>query len=273
MKRYFLLFLFVITGFLRSQDSSLGILSLEANTFNREELASLTKFVQTEAEEIGNFSDYSILLPEIILNKFMDPDWSCVGLDCGYEVADNSDVDRVIVIDLSRIRKTGVDSTGATTVSGNMILYLVNKKIEEEPEQNEIENNFSSRFKEKASSIYDKTRQVLGIDRSPINKANRWHKGSADEIPDILRVLVWELLDETPPANYFSDTILSLANGDFVSQVATFVLGNTALSIAIGSLTLVGLGFAVSSIGSSGPGGSDGDSDGFGNPPPFPNNI
>ena len=273
MKKYFLLFLFVITGFLRSQDSSLGILSLEANTFNREELASLTEFVRTEAEEIGDFSDYSILLPEIILNKFMDPDWSCVGLDCGYEVADNSDVDRVIVIDLSRIRKTGVDSTGATTVSGNMILYLVDKQIEEEPEQSEIENNFSSRFKEKASSIYDKTRQVLGIDRSPINKANRWHKGSSDEIPDILRVLVWELLDETPPANYFSDTILSLANGGFVSQVATFVLGNTALSIAIGSLTLVGLGLAVSSIGSSGPGGSDGDSDGFGNPPPFPNNI
>ena len=271
MKRYFLLFLFVITGFLRSQDSSLGILSLEANTFNREELASLTEFVRTEAEEIGDFSDYSILLPEIILNKFMDPDWSCVGLDCGYEVADNSDVDRVIVIDLSRIRKTGVDSTGATTVSGNMILYLVDKQIEEEPEQSEIENNFSSRFKEKASSIYDKTRQVLGIDRFPINKANRWHKGSSDEIPDILRVLVWELLDETPPANYFSDTILSLANGDFVSQVATFVLGNTALSIAIGSLTLVGIGFAVSSIGSSGPGGSD--PDGFGNPPPFPNNI
>ena len=82
---------------------------------------------------------------------------------------------------------------------------------------------------------------------------------------------MWELLDETPPANYFSDTILSLANGDFVSQVATFVLGNTALSIAIGSLTLVGIGFAVSSTGSSGPGSSD--PDGFGNPPPFPNNI
>ena len=153
MKRYFLLFLFVITGFLRSQDSSLGILSLEGNTFNREELASLTEFVRTEAEEIGDFSDYSILLPEIILNKYLDPDWSCVGLDCGYEVADNSDADRVIVIDLSRIRKTGVDSTGATTVSGNMILYLVDKKIEEEPEESEIENNFSSRFKEKASSI------------------------------------------------------------------------------------------------------------------------
>ena len=99
MKRYFLLFLFVITGFLRSQDSSLGILSLEANIFNREELTALTEFVRTEAEEIGNFSDYSILLPEIILNKFMDPDWSCVGLDCGYEVVDNSDVDKVIVID------------------------------------------------------------------------------------------------------------------------------------------------------------------------------
>ena len=68
MKRYFLLFLFVITGFLRSQDSSLGILSLEGNSFNREELASLTEFVRTEAEELGDFSDYSILLPEIILN-------------------------------------------------------------------------------------------------------------------------------------------------------------------------------------------------------------
>ena len=271
MKRCFLLILFVITGFLRSQDSSLGILSLEANTFNREELASLTEFVRREAEEIGNFSNYSLLLPEIILNNCMDPDWSCAELDCGYEVADNSDVDEVIVIDLSRIRKTGVDSTGATTVSGNMILYLVEKQMEEEPEQDQYENNFSSRVKEKASNIYDKTREVLGIDRLPINKANRWHKGRADEIPDILRVLVWELLGETPPANYFSNTILSLANGDFVSQVATFVLGNTALSIAIGSLTLAGIGLAVSSIGSSGPGGSD--PDGFGNPPPFPNNI
>ncbi|MDP6296187.1 MAG: hypothetical protein QGH17_01035 [Candidatus Marinimicrobia bacterium] len=271
MKNKILLILFVITGFLRSQDSSLGILSLEANTFNREELASLTEFVRREAEEIGNFSNYSLLLPEIILNKFMDPDWSCAELDCGYEVADNSDVDEVIVIDLSRIRKTGVDSTGATTVSGNMILYLVEKQMEEEPEQDQYENNFSSRVKEKASNIYDKTREVLGIDRLPINKANRWHKGRADEIPDILRVLVWELLGETPPANYFSNTILSLANGDFVSQVATFVLGNTALSIAIGSLTLAGIGLAVSSIGSSGPGGSD--PDGFGNPPPFPNNI
>ena len=266
MKRCFLLILFVITGFLRSQDSSLGILPLESPEYNQIELFAVADYVQKEAEATGRFSTVTMLFADVILDTLKELGEGCADLDCAYDVANRTDVDQIIVIDLSRINKTGTDSTGATTLSGNMILYLISPETEE-PEESADEPKKTARdipimVKGWVSDISEKTRQILSGESWPAdNRVNRWHRGTAIDVPDILRVMVWELLEEQAPEGYFTDSMLALAQGDLVGQLATFITANSALAIGCGGLALVG-GYAVASAGS--------DKKKFENPPKFP---
>ena len=264
MKRYFLLFLFVITGFLRSQDSSLGVLPLDAPEFNRLELFSISDYVRSEAVATGKFSEGTTLIADVILGTVMDTTWKCDEIECGFDVTDKAGVDQVIVVDLTRIKKTGTDSTGATTVSGNMILYLISPEEETDDDQD----------KGWVSTVYDRTRRVItGEPRPADNRVNRWHKGSAEDVPEILKVLTWKLLEADVPEGHFSESILSLAQGDFIGKALTFASANgVALALGAGGLLLVGSGFAAGSpdvaiipiITDPDPPG------GFGEPPPFP---
>ena len=265
MKRYFLLFLFVITGFLRSQDSSLGVLPLDAPEFNRLELFTISDYIRSEAEATGKFSEGSTLIADVILGTVMDTTWKCDEIECGFDVTDKAGVDQVIVVDLTRIKKTGTDSTGATTVSGNMILYLISPEQETDDDQD----------KGWVSTVYDRTRRVVtGEPRPADNRVNRWHKGSAEDVPEILKVLTWKLLEADVPEGHFSKSILSLAQGDFIGKVLTFASANgVALALGAGGLLLVGSGFAAGSPDVAIiPFIPDPDPDpiGFGEPPPFP---
>ena len=167
---FFLLFLFVITGFLRSQDSSLGVLPLDAPEFNRLELFTISDYIRSEAVATGKFSEGTTLIADVILGTVMDTTWKCDEIECGFDVTDKAGVDQVIVVDLTRIKKTGTDSTGATTVSGNMILYLLSPEQETDDDKD----------KGWVSTVYDRTRRVVtGEPRPADNRVNRWHKGSA----------------------------------------------------------------------------------------------
>ena len=248
--------------------ATLGILPLESPEYSQIEMFTVADYVQKEAEAIGRFSTVTMLFEDVMLDTLKELVEGCADLDCAYDVADRAGVDQIIVIDLRKINKTGTDSTGATTLSGNMILYLIS------PETEEPEDSVDSTTKKTArdipimvkgwvSDISEKTRQILSGESWPAdNRVNHWYKGTAIDVPDILRVMVWELLEEQAPEGHFTDGILALAQGGLVGQLATFITANSALAIGCGGLALVGGGYAIASAGS--------DKKKFEDPPKFP---
>ena len=116
------------------------------------------------------------------------------------------------------------------------------------------------------SDISEKTRQsLIGESRPADNRVNHWHRGTAIDVPDILRVMVWELLEEQAPEGHFTDGILALAQGGLVGQLATFITANSALAIGCGGLALVAGGYAIASSDLAGS-----DNKGFKDPPKLP---
>ena len=247
--------------------TTLGILPLESPEYSQIEMFTVADYVQKEAEAIGRFSTVTMLFEDVMLDTLKELVEGCADLDCAYDVADRAGVDQIIVIDLRKINKTGTDSTGATTLSGNMILYLISPETEE-PEESGDEPKKTARdipimVKGWVSDISEKTRQILsGESRPADNRVNHWHRGTAIDVPDILRVMVWELLEEQAPEGHFTDGILALAQGGLVGQLATFITANSALAIGCGGLALVGGGYAIASTGS--------DKKKFEDPPKFP---
>lgn len=255
-------------GFLGAQEKTFGVLPLEAPEFSRLELFTISDYVLGETEATGKFSEGSTLIADVILGAVIDTTWTCDDIECGFDIADRAGVEQVVVIDLTRIKKTGIDSTGATTISGNMILYLLS------PEQKAV----NDQGKGWVSTLVDRTRRVMtGEPRPADNRVNRWYKGSVGDVPEILKVMTWKLLETDVPEGHFSEDILSLAQGDFIGKVLTFASANgVALALGAGGLLLVGSGFVAGSddvniIPILGP---DPDPDpgpvGFGEPPPFP---
>ena len=184
--------------------TTLGILPLESPEYSQIEMFTVADYVQKEAEAIGRFSTVTMLFADVMLDTLKELGEGCADLDCAYDVADRAGVDQIIVIDLRKINKTGTDSTGATTLSGNMILYLISPETEE-PEESGDEPKKTARdipimVKGWVSDISEKTRQILsGESRPADNRVNRWHRGTAIDVPDILRVMVWKLLEEQAP--------------------------------------------------------------------------
>ena len=251
--------------------TTLGILPLESPEYSQIEMFTVADYVQKEAEATGRFSTVTMLFADVMLDTLKELGEGCADLDCAYDVADRAGVDQIIVIDLRKINKTGTDSTGATTLSGNMILYLIS------PETEEPEDSVDSTTKKTArdipimvkgwvSDISEKTRQILSGESWPAdNRVNHWYKGTAIDVPDILRVMVWELLEEQAPEGHFTDGILALAQGDLVGQLATFITANSALAIGCGGLALVAGGYAIASSDLAGS-----DNKGFKDPPKLP---
>ena len=250
--------------------TTLGILPLESPEYSEIEMLSVADYIQKEAETTGKFSTVTTLFAPDILDTLKELGEGCADLDCAYDVADSAGVDQIIVIDLSRIKKTGTDSTGATTLSGNMILYLIS------PETKEPEDSVDSTTKKTArdipilvkgwvSYISNKTRQILsGESRPTDNRVNHWYRRTATDVPDVLRVMVWELMEEQAPDEHFTCSILALAQGDLVGKALTFIAANGAV-LAIGGLVLVGGGYAIASSGTTGS-----DNKGFKDPPKLP---
>ena len=267
MRISFIIILSFFSSFLCAQDNTLGILPLESPEYSQIETFTVGYYVQNEAEAIGKFSTVTMLFADVMLDNLKELGKGCADLDCAYDVADRAGVDQIIVIDLRRINKTGTDSTGATTLSGNMILYLISPETEEPEESVEDTTKKTVRdipvmVKGWVSDISKKTRQLLsGETRPPDNRVNHWYRGSATDVPDILRIMVWELLEEQAPEGYFTDSMLALAQGGLVGEALTFIAANGAV-LAFGGLVLMGGGYAIASSGS--------DDKGFKNPPKFP---
>ena len=246
--------------------TTLGILPLESPEYSQIEMFTVADYVQKEAEAIGRFSTVTMLFEDVMLDTLKELVEGCADLDCAYDVADRAGVDQIIVIDLRKINKTGTDSTGATTLSGNMILYLISPETEE-PEESGDEPKKTARdipimVKGWVSDISEKIRHILSGESWPAdNRVNHWHRGTAIDVPDILRVMVWELLEEQAPEGHFTDGILALAQGGLVGQLATFITANS-VAIGCGGLVLVGGGYAIASAGS--------DKKKFKDPPKFP---
>ena len=250
--------------------TTLGILPLELPEYSEIEMLSVADYIQKEAETTGKFSTVTTLFAPDILDTLKELGEGCADLDCAYDVADSAGVDQIIVIDLSRIKKTGTDSTGATTLSGNMILYLIS------PETEEPEDSVDSTTKKTArdipilvkgwvSDISNMTRQILsGESRPTDNRVNHWYRGTATDVPDVLRVMAWELMEEQAPEEHFTCSILALAQGDLVGKALTFFAANGPV-LAIGGLVLVGGGYAIASSGTAGS-----DNKGFKDPPKLP---
>ncbi|MBF90087.1 MAG: hypothetical protein CMG75_10650 [Candidatus Marinimicrobia bacterium] len=259
MHIFFTFILSILTSFIFPQDKTVGIVPLDAPEFNRLELFTISDYIRREAEATGNFSEGSTLIADAILGTIIDESWACDEIDCGFDVADRAGVSQVIALDLTRIKKTGTDSTGAITISGNMFLYLLSPEVSSDNDQE----------KKWLSTVYDRTHQVLtGEPRPADNRVNRWYKGSAENVPEIIKVMTWELLGATPPEGHFSENILSLAQGDFVGKALTFATANVVpLSLGAGGLILVGSGFVAGAALNAGPEQNPTD---FGNPPPFP---
>ena len=230
---------------------------------------TVADYVQKEAEAIGRFSTVTMLFEDVMLDTLKELGEGCADLDCAYDVADRAGVDQIIVIDLRKINKTGTDSTGATTLSGNMILYLISPETEE-PEESGDEPKKTARdipimVKGWVSDISNKTRQILsGESRPTDNRVNHWYRGTATDVPDVLRVMAWELMEEQAPEEHFTDSILALAQSDLVGKALTFIAANGAV-LAIGGLVLVGGGYAIASSGTTGS-----DNKGFKDPPKLP---
>ena len=258
MRIFFTLILF-FSSFIFSQEKTFGVVPLDAPEFNRLELFTISDYIRREAEATGNFSEGSTLIADAILGTIIDESWACDEIDCGFDVADRAGVNQVIALDLTRIKKTGTDSTGAITISGNMFLYLLSP---EAGTDNDQENKW-------LSTVYDRTRQVLtGEPRPADNRVNRWYKGSAEDVPEIIKVMTWELLEASPPEGHFSENVLSLAQGDFVGKALTFATANVVpLSLGAGGLILVGSGFVAGATLTAEPEQNPTD---FGTPPPFP---
>ena len=262
MRVFFTIILSVFSSFIFAQDKTFGVVPLDAPEFNRLELFTISDYIRREAEATGNFSEGNTLIADVILGTIIDDTWACDEIDCGFDVADRAGVDQVIALDLTRIKKTGTDSTGAITISGNMLLYLLSP----EDEVNNVQE------KKWVSTVYDRTRQILtGEPRPADNRVNRWFKGSAEDVPGIIKVMTWELLETAPPEGHFSENILSLAQGDFVGKALTFATANVVpLALGAGGLILVGSGFAAGSATAAIITDPDPDPTDFGDPPPFP---
>ena len=262
MRIFFTIILSAFSSFICAQDKTFGVVPLDAPEFNRLELFTIADYVRGEAEATGKFSEGSTLIADVILGTIIDDSWACDEIECGFDVADRAGVDQVIALDLTRIKKTGTDSTGAITISGNMFLYLLSPEDETDNDQE----------KKWVSTIYDRTRQVLtGEPRPPDNRVNRWYKGSAKDVPEIIKVMTWELLETVAPEGHFSENILSLAQGDFVGKALTFATANVVpLALGAGGLILVGSGFAAGSATAAIITDPDPDPTDFGDPPPFP---
>ena len=247
----------------------LGILPLESPVYSEIEMLRVANYIQKEAETTGKFSTVTTLFAPDILDTLKELGKGCADLDCAYDVVNSANLDQIIVIDLSRMKKTGSDSTGTTTLSGNMILYLISPETEE-PEESGDEPKKTARdipimVKRWVSDISENTRQILSGESWPVNnRVNRWHRGSTIDVPDILKIMVWELLEEQTPEGYFTDSMLALAQGDIVGKTLTFIAANGAV-LAIGGLVLVGGGYAIASSGTA-----DSDNKGFKNPPKLP---
>ena len=171
--------------------TTLGILPLESPEYSQIEMFTVADYVQKEAEAIGRFSTVTMLFEDVMLDTLKELVEGCADLDCAYDVADRAGVDQIIVIDLRKINKTGTDSTGATTLSGNMILYLISPETEE-PEESGDEPKKTARdipimVKGWVSDISNKTRQILsGESRPTDNRVNHWYRGTATFVPDVL---------------------------------------------------------------------------------------
>ena len=125
---FFTLILF-FSSFIFAQEKTFGVVPLDTPEFNRLELFTISDYIRREAEATGKFSEGSTLIADAILGTIIDESWACDEIDCGFDVADKAGVNQVIALDLTRIKKTGTDSTGAITISGNMFLYLLLKII------------------------------------------------------------------------------------------------------------------------------------------------
>ena len=125
---------------------------------------------------------------------------SCVDLDCAYDIPERANFDKMIIVDLSRMKKTGTDSAGVSAMSGRMNFYILDRE-----------------------------------GSSPEKKIKRWYNGTADDIPDLLKVMTWNLLDEQPPEGHFTEEVLALDQGGVGAQLKAWMAAQSAVGDSLGS--------------------------------------
>ena len=188
LKRLLLLLSFLPLGLALSQDSTLGILLLKSPNYSQLDLFDVADKVRQEAEGSGLASTASSI-------------WaSCVDLDCAYDIPERANFDKMIIVDLSRMKKTGTDSAGVSAMSGRMNLYILDRE-----------------------------------GSSPEKKIKRWYNGTADDIPDLLKVMTWNLLDEQPPEGHFTEEVLALDQGGVGAQLKAWMAAQSAVGDSLGS--------------------------------------
>ena len=179
---------FLPLGLALSQDSTLGILLLKSPNYSQLDLFDVADKVRQEAEGSGLASTASSI-------------WaSCVDLDCAYDIPERANFDKMIIVDLSRMKKTGTDSAGVSAMSGRMNLYILDRE-----------------------------------GSSPEKKIKRWYNGTADDIPDLLKVMTWNLLDEQPPEGHFTEEVLALDQGGVGAQLKAWMAAQSAVGDSLGS--------------------------------------
>ena len=179
---------FLPLGLALSQDSTLGILLLKSPNYSQLDLFDVADKVRQEAEGAGVASTASSI-------------WaSCVDLDCAYDIPERANFDKMIIVDLSRMKKTGTDSAGVSAMSGRMNLYILDRE-----------------------------------GSSPEKKIKRWYNGTADDIPDLLKVMTWNLLDEQPPEGHFTEEVLALDQGGVGAQLKAWMAAQSAVGDSLGS--------------------------------------
>ena len=178
----------ITPGLALSQDSTLGILLLKSPNYSQLDLFDVSDKVRQEAEGSGLASTASSI-------------WaSCVDLDCAYDIPERANFDKMIIVDLSRMKKTGTDSAGVSAMSGRMNLYILDRE-----------------------------------GSSPEKKIKRWYNGTADDIPDLLKVMTWNLLDEQPPEGHFTEEVLALDQGGVGAQLKAWMAAQSAVGDSLGS--------------------------------------
>ena len=178
----------ITPGLALSQDSTLGILLLKSPNYSQLDLFDVADKVRQEAEGSGLASTASSI-------------WaSCVDLDCAYDIPERANFDKMIIVDLSRMKKTGTDSAGVSAMSGRMNLYILDRE-----------------------------------GSSPEKKIKRWYNGTADDIPDLLKVMTWNLLDEQPPEGHFTEEVLALDQGGVGAQLKAWMAAQSAVGDSLGS--------------------------------------
>ena len=188
MNRLLLLLSFLPLGLALSQDSTLGILLLKSPNYSQLDLFDVADKVRQEAEGSGLASTASSI-------------WaSCVDLDCAYDIPERANFDKMIIVDLSRMKKTGTDSAGVSAMSGRMNFYILDRE-----------------------------------GSSPEKKIKRWYNGTADDIPDLLKVMTWNLLDEQPPEGHFTEEVLALDQGGVGAQLKAWMAAQSAVGDSLGS--------------------------------------